>query len=167
MSWRSRKQVTMYIMVSGCCAYVLSVALSAIFIVALPMAPDWCRGWHEYETGPTQTREVCMSFKNEFEQSKYYHNLDMVKRNKMIVYGGMVFWFGVTALLFHLIPAWKGLHNSGLGDSFVALVAMSLVTAVLVPWILSAILPPPNEWFPQVFRDMNDAQVQAALKGLR
>lgn len=59
--------------IAGLAFYLASAVWSALFIVALPQDPDWCKDAMEFEG--------CVEFKNTFEKLKYDHNREMVDRN--------------------------------------------------------------------------------------
>lgn len=147
----------------GSAAYLLMATLSAFFIAAVPQARDWCRDFYERVDQDDQVVSTCVSFKNDFEERKYHHNLEMLSRNKTLLWLNIGIWSIVGFVVFHLVPTWKGLPTVGaLGAA-----GIGATTALLVPIALSWILPAPVEWFPDVLREIHDAQVDAALRRLR
>lgn len=167
MTWSKRSHLVSFICIAGLVAYLLRAALAAIFVVNLPMASGWCLEVQEVQTGENAFHSECVLFQNDFEEAKYVHNQSMVGRNKILLLSQLALWFGVTSLLFHLIPKWKGSGNVDAGGWFGPTAGIALAVSMGVPWLLSSALPPPYEWFPQVFRDISDAQIQAALRSLQ
>jgi hypothetical protein len=110
-------------------------------------------------------RFVCYQFKSAFEELKYYHNKSMVQRNSYVLSGNILVAIIVTVLAFHFIPKWKGKELAS--DNFISAVFLAFLISVIAPLFFSWLLPPPAEWFPQIFKDINDAQVERELEILR
>jgi hypothetical protein len=162
-----RRDVLLFLVCGGFVAYLLAAVLSAVFIVALPMADDWCLKSEEVQTGPDSYETVCVVFKNSFEQAKHYHNRRMIGRNKVLL--GIEFAVGlaVTALLFHWIPKWKGLVQSHEDEKTWYILLLAVGVSLVVPRVFSWLLPPPADWFPAIFSDIREAQVEMALRDIR
>jgi len=168
MDFKNRKHVITYVLVGGLVLYLLSAALSAVFIPVLPMADDWCRDSIEIERGNGRFETIVTDFKNDFEARKYYHNTRMLRRNKYLLFFVYLLAFGLTGLCFYLVPRWRGqeLPHEG-AETFFTVAIIAFGIAVVVPLVLGWLLPAPAKWFPQVFREIQDAQVNEALRQLR
>ncbi len=168
------KQVILYIIIAGFFFYLARAALDSIFIVAIPMDDDWCLQYNKDETKP-EYEWVCLKYKNKLEQLKHYHNLKMIERNKYLSFSLFVIAFLLTKLIFSLIPEWKanGFNTQSLkiamtdvtGIIFELIIAFVII--FITPWIFELILPPPAEWFPEVFREISNAQIEAKLRELK
>jgi hypothetical protein len=65
-------------------------------------------------------------------------------------------------------------HRSALGvkeglkevstEGYFALLLLSFVVSIVIPLLLDLILPPPVEWFPAIFKEIDDAQVEEAMR---
>ena len=167
MDFRKR-DVLLFLVGGGLVAYLLAAILSAVFIVALPMADDWCLKSEEVQTGPETNEIVCVAYKNSFERAKYFHNRRMIGRNKALLMVEFTLWLGATTLLFHWMPKWKGIAQSedGGNKAFLILV-LTFGVSLIAPRVFSWFLPPPVDWLPSVFREIREAQVQMALRDIR
>lgn len=166
MNFNNMTHIAGYVVGAGFVAYLLAAALSAIFVVTVPMAPGWCvdgRPGVEDYSGP------CSVFLNPLEEAKYYHNRSMVERNVYLITTEFLSWGAVTGLFFYWVPKWKNrafLQDIDGATCFMAIAGITFGVSVVAPLIFSAILPPPVEWFPQVFVNLRQAQVDAALREL-
>lgn len=167
MDLGNRRHEIIYVVVAGFAFYIIGAMLSAIFIVAVPMAKDWCLDSVTIEKSEGEYETICTEFKNDFEARKYYHNKRMVTRNKYLLAMQFLLALGTTGLLFYFIPKWKGLNPSAHGGHFLEIAIVAFVVSIVVPLILGWLLPAPVKWFPSVFKEMNDAQVNEALRNLR
>lgn len=167
MDFRKR-DVLLFLSCGGLVAYLLAVAMSSIFLVALPMADDWCLKTEQVQTGPDSYEMVCVEFKNATEQAKHYHNEQMLDRNKVLLGIEFALWLGVTTLLFHWIPKWKGVSQSAEGGNKVFLIlCLAFGVSLAAPRVFSMLLPTPADWFPSVFREIRDAQVEKVLREIQ
>lgn len=167
MDLNNKRHLLIFILPASLGAYLLKAALSAVFVVSVPMAPDWCLDYQEIQTGPDDFSYRCVAYKSPLEEAKHRHNLQMIDRNKVLFAIEFVLWFGIAALAFHWVPTWKGIRTSvSGGEKFISLGVLAFVVLVVGPLVLSWLLPPPVDWFPGVFREINEAQVQEALRGI-
>src|SRR5258708_1119381 len=105
------------------------------------MAADWCLKSEQVQTGPNTYQPLGVVFKNPFERAKHYHNERMIDRNKVLLGIEFALWLGVTTLLFHWIPKWKGVTQSAEGGNKAFLVLLlafgvSLVIPRVFAWLL-------------------------------
>jgi hypothetical protein len=70
------------ILLLGTAAYFLHVVLQVIFIPVLSLDADFCLDHIEFEVAEDEWDSMCISFKSPLEEAKYYHNVQMKKRNK-------------------------------------------------------------------------------------
>ena len=161
----NKKHLLGFLFIGGVLAYLLHAAFGAVFVVAVPLAPDWCHDFQEVQTAADEYKQECFAFKNAFEEAKYRHNQRMIGRNKFLIAVQFGLWFAAAGLVFHWIPTWRGIplvHDGA--ERFFAIAVLAFATSVIAPLVLSWLLPPPVEWFPSIFREINDAQVEAALR---
>jgi hypothetical protein len=141
----------------GLFVYLASSLWSALFVVALPQLPDAVVDAYpvESEVGGRynehiETEGVPIEFKNTLEELKYYHNVRMRDRNRYWVYGILAFGALAGAFVFFVVPRWGGtLGNEH--DTTGALISgafFGVFAALIVPMILSWVLPAPVSWFP-------------------
>lgn len=136
-----KRDVLLFLVCGGFVAYLLAAVLSAVFIVALPMPDDWCLKSEEVQTGPDSYETVCVVYKNSFEQAKHYHNRRMIGRNKVLLGIEFALWLGVTALLFHWMPKWKGVTQSAEGGNKAFLILLlAFGVGLVVPRVFALFL---------------------------
>lgn len=168
MDLNNERHLIIYIVIGGFFAYVLAAMLSAIFLVPVPQSNNWCLETMQVQTSSDESETRCVKFKNDFEMAKYYHNKDQVTLNKWLIFFNYIIALFTTSLLFYLIPKWKGpLKNKGSGEELFSILFLAFLVSIVVPLIFSWILPPPVYWFPSIFTEINNAQVNEALRQLR
>ena len=86
MDVRKPSHVIAFAVACGVLVWMLSVLWSALFIVAIPMDPDWCLETAEVQTGPDEVESRCVTFKNVIEEAKYRHNVQMLRGNARFNY---------------------------------------------------------------------------------
>ena len=166
MNINNTRHLIGYLLASGLLAYLLSVMLSAIFIIVLDMDDNWCELPIEVRDGEWK----CLEFKNNFEELKYDHNSDMRDRNEKLLILKFVLFLGITYLVFHFIPKWRERpHHSALDleHTLLPLGVLSLGVSMTMPYIFDFILPPPTEWFPDIFVEIHETQREAILLELK
>jgi hypothetical protein len=157
-----QKPVIAYLMIAGLLFFVLHTFLQVVFIVTVPMEEGWAVQTEEYDTaGGTET--MVTEFLDEYEEAKYYHNLSMLERNKYLIGTEFVLGAALTFLLFHFIQKWKTGGDSEDHEKTFLILMLSFGVSIVMPLIFSWILPPPVEWFPSYFRELNDTLVNAEL----
>ena len=166
MNINNTRHLIGYLLASGLLAYLLSAMLSAIFIIGLDMDDNWCEVPIEVRDGEWK----CLEFKTNFEERKYDHNSDMRDRNEKLLILKFVLFLGITYLVFHFIPKWReGRHHSALDltHTLVPLGFLSFGVSMIMPLIFAFILPPPTEWFPDIFVEIHETQREAILLELK
>jgi len=167
MNIADKKQVIGYLVTAGFVAYVFAAMLSSIFIIAVDMDDGWCIESMEFQTGPDSYEIRCIEFKNRFEEYKYYHNHDMKERNKYLIGGNFALFLAMTFLLFHFVPKWQGENDRTNHDKFFLLFLLSFGVVVIMPLIFGFVLPAPIEWFPKIFVEIHEKQIEATLLELK
>jgi len=166
MNIDNTRHLISYLLASGLLAYLLSVMLSAIFIIGLDMDDNWCEIPIEVRDGEWR----CVGFKNNLEERKYDHNSDMRDRNEKLIILEFVLFLGITYLVFHFIPKWRERrHHSALDltHTFIPLGVLTFGVSMVMPYIFDFILPPPTEWFPDIFVEIRETQREAILLELK
>ncbi|NLC67800.1 MAG: hypothetical protein GX754_03220 [Clostridiaceae bacterium] len=114
----------------------------------------------------TSEKAYITNYDNEFEVNKYFHNERMVKRHTYIFVSMIIVGIIASFLLFYFIPKWKGVkieHDDY--DHTFSILMLGAFTAGLVPLLFGWILPPPVDWFPNVFREINELQAKELMRG--
>ena len=156
------RNLVLFLVVAGFTFYVVNALWSAFFITALPQDSDWCRDWITPEEGAPSSPGMCLKFKNEIEEAKHFHNRRMLDRNRRWVYGTIGVGIVIAWLSFYVVPRWRHLHPDILRVA-VTSVLLGFASAVIVPMILSWLLPAPYKWFPRAITDAALAREQQAL----
>lgn len=173
MSLKKPVHVLCFAIVLGVTAYLASALWSAVFIVALPMDEDAITDAIEIETGEdqyggVQTEWRPIEFKNSLEELKYYHNVRMRDRNRYWVYGSLIVGGLIGLFVFHTIPKWRSIlepQDDATGNAIGAVI-VGVLAVLVVPFIISRVLPPPAKWFPQEIRNIAETRENEALKQL-
>jgi hypothetical protein len=126
----------MFVGVAGVFAYLLRAALSAIFVVSVPMAPDWCASFAEVYVSPDLPKQECSVYKDGFEKAKSEHNRLMLSRNKYLLVVEFSFWLAITGVVFYWLPKWKGLQTPH-GEEFILLGIIAFLVSIILPMVLS------------------------------
>ncbi|TET87411.1 MAG: hypothetical protein E3J96_05570 [Sulfurovum sp.] len=169
----NKKYIFTYLILAGFSAYLISVMLSAVFIAPLETDKGWCLKFMEIE-GPNYAIErVCTEFKDNLEKAKHFHNLDMIDRNSNLHLGVFFFFLSLSTLIFYFIPKWYGKIPAinytsdntvaNFINTFGLLLIINYVVVYIISLIIGYILPPPSEWFPDIFDAIHTNQVAAAL----
>jgi hypothetical protein len=153
------------LLIAGFLAFVFNAALAAIFVISVEMDGDACLVLEEFETGPDTYESICTQFKNSLQEEKYHHNHRMLKRNKYITYVNIALFLAITIHLFHLIPKWQRKPDFD-SEDITKIVGLGLVVSIVLPLIFGFVLPPPIEWFPDIFREIRYRQVDSVLREL-
>lgn len=174
MSINKLSHIIVFAISLGIFAFLLTALWSAIFIVSLPVEKDAITDSIEIETGENryggvQTEWYPTEFKNTFEELKYYHNEQMRDRNRYWIYGLMLFGGILGLFVFYIIPKWRNNLEKQHDSLKIAMesITLGVVAVLIIPFILSWILPPPVKWFPQEIVKIAEMREKAALTRLK
>ena len=165
MSIHNSKQVLVFWLIAGLGIYLLNALWSAIFIVSVPMDPNWCTDSVEYSSGEHGTEWQCVEFKDELEQRKYFHNQKMRQRNEYWVYGMIAFGGLLGLTVFYTGPKWRG--DDVDSEDFILSIVVGATAALVAPLILGWLLPAPANWFPSEITEIANMKQEEALRRLR
>lgn len=167
MNINNKRHIVIYLVSAGIMAYFLMAGLSAIFITPVEMGKGWCLEWKEFEVRPDSYEKVCITFKNSFEEVKSFHNLQMLKRNDLLYSYVYYFFLLCSIFIFYFIPKWNGNNYEGFGVTFLSLIVINIIVIYIISKAIGYILPPPIEWFPDIFVEINDRLTEATLQDLQ
>lgn len=165
MSSNNPKHLLVFVSAAGVSIYLLNALWSAMFIVAVPMDDNWCSDAVEHRSGEYKSEWRCVEFKNDLERQKYYHNRRMRQRNTYWVYGMVIFGGVLGVVMFHVLPRWRGRDTNV--EGFIISIMLGMFVAIVVPNILSWILPAPVEWFPSEITEIAKTRQEEALRRLQ
>ncbi len=158
----------MYILLGGLFFYLISITFDLIFIPRLEMTPPWCDKWIEKRIGYRTQRE-CVEFPDKLQELKYRHNQKMEERFTYKMFGIFLFATIFTFLLMLLTP-YQFLDQKITLETFsgavVVAVFYGVILGFLVPVVLQALLPPPSEWMPNEFFEIQKARKEMILREL-
>ena len=173
MSLNKLAHVIAFAIALGIIAFLASALWGAIFIVSLPMDEDAITDWIEIETGEdryggVQTEWHPTEFKNSLEELKYYHNVRMRDRNGYWVYGEMIVGGLLGLFVFYIVPKWRKTQETQHGTTGFAIggAFLGVLVVLIVPLVLSWVLPAPVKWFPQEIVDIAETRQKEALTRL-
>ena len=156
MDFNKPKHIIPFLIIGSFIMFIISAVLSSFFIITLPLADDWCKDGDTIQIGEDEYEYVCFEFKNEAEALKYYHNKDMLKRNKYLVGINYIIGYLFTSLCFCFIPKWRNKINiKNLKVNLLVSIGIAFAISIVGVLFYSWILPPPINWFPEFFRNMN------------
>ena len=174
MSLNKLAHVIAFAVSLGIVAFLASALWSAIFIVSLPMDEDAITDAIEIETGEgryggVQTEWHPIAFKNSLEELKYYHNVRMRERNRYWVYGQLIVGGLFGLFVFYIVPKWRNTLDPQNDTSGIAFggVLLGVLVVLIVPLVLSWILPAPIKWFPQEIVEIAQTREKEALTHLK
>jgi len=173
MSINKPVHVIIFAIVLGFFSFLASATWSAIFIVSLPMAEDAIIDAVEIETGEDrygtiQTEWWPIEFKNSLEELKYYHNLQMLDRNRYWLYGQLILGGLLSLCAFYIIPKWRNtLDPEDSSRVVVTSVFLGVLTVLIMPFVFGRVLPAPVKWFPQEIIDIAELRENEVLNQLK
>jgi|GEM_PF-1903908 len=164
MDTRNPRQVLAFLFLAGAFFYLAGALWSAYFIVSLPQAEDWCIDWIEPDPDAGGSSfSGCVSFKNDVEASKYYHNKEMLALNRKWVYATIGAAILLSLFLFWYFPS--RIHRRQVPhDAFVTAIVLGFIAAVIAPMIFSWVLPAPATWFPRFIVEAAQQREADALR---
>jgi hypothetical protein len=164
MNTRNPRHVLAFAFLVGVFFYLAGAVWSAYFIIALPQAEGWCKDWVEpHPDAGGSGFSGCVGFKNDVEESKYYHNKQMLARNTKWIYATIGAAILLSLLLFWYFPN-RIHHRQVPRDAFVTATVLGFIAALIVPMILSWMLPAPSTWFPKFIVEAAQQREADALR---
>jgi hypothetical protein len=154
-------------------AYFASALWSAIFIVSLPMDKDAIVdaveiGETEDRYGGTKTK-YHLEFKNCLAKLKYDHNVRMRDRNRYWLYSELILGGLIGLFVFYIVPKWRQTLDikQDPTELVVGGIIMGVLVVLIIPMVLSWVLPAPAKWFPKEIRNIAEIRQQEALSRLK
>lgn len=172
MNIRNPFQVGAFLLLFSGGLWITLAVLQGIFLTPVPQAPEYCNKWVPILDGDDAPERIagssshCVEFINTLERLKYYHNLRMVKRNRILIYFVMGAGFLISLGLFYSLPKWRRASyahdRNALGGSIVLGLLLTLS-----PMVLSIALPSPSQWAPDAINKYFNSQRADALLKLK
>lgn len=159
----------LYIVFAGIFFFLISITFNFIFIPMLDMPGDWCQKWDERRIG-YRSQEECIEFSTGLDKLKYHHNQKMEKRLTGKLHGLFILATLLTLLIMLLSPG-KFIEHKITFENYSGAIAIAVFYGVIIgfllPVLLEALLPSPENWLPNEFYEINQARVEWVLKGIR
>jgi len=156
----------LYVLIGGLFFYLVSTTFDLIFIPRLEMPQGWCQKWVERKIG-YRTQDECVKFSDTLQKLKYRHNQKMEERYKNKMFG---IFLGATILTFllMLLSPYKFFDRKitfeTLSGSFAVAVFYGVIIGFLLPVVFQTLLPPPSEWLPSEFLEVQKARTELILR---
>ncbi len=173
MSINKLSHVIVFAIILSLFAYFASALWSAIFIVSLPMDKDAIVdaveiGETEDRYGGTKTK-YHLEFKNLLEKLKYDHNVQMRGRNRYWLYSELILGGLIGLFVFYIVPKWRQTLDikQDPTELVVGGIIMGVLVVLIIPMVLSWVLPAPAKWFPKEIRNIAEIRQQEALSRLK
>lgn len=167
MKFNNNRHLFVYLLSVGFMTYILTAMLSTVFIVPVKMDNGWCLEWKELEFKPDNYEKVCVEFKNSFEETKYFHNLQMMERNEKLYSFVYLFFLFSSIFVFYFIPKWTNGSYESFSLVFLNLLVLNFIAIYIVAQIIGYILPAPADWFPQIFTEIHEKMIDSTLEDLK
>lgn len=165
MYFDNLKHIIPFLIIGGFLLYIIAATISSFLIIVLPLGEDWCLDGDYLQVSEDEYEYVCFEFKNELEEFKYYHNMEMAKRNKYVYIISFLIAYLLTSFCFCFIPKWRNkISKEVFRKNLLISAGVALAITFLGPLLFGFILPPPAEWFPSIFRDMHNEKVDNLLR---
>jgi hypothetical protein len=154
MNIRNPLHVGGYLLLIGLMLWLILAVSHGIFLPSVPQAQDYCSRWVLIPDGIDAPERLvgsshrCIEFINTLERLKYYHNLRMVKRNRILLYIIMGAGIITSFLLFYAIPKWRKRKYFQGSYSYASGVIGLGMLAAFSPILYGFVLPSPSKWFP-------------------
>ncbi len=168
MNIRNPFHVGAFVLLTSIALWLTLAVAQGFFLTSVPQAADYCKKWVRIPDDVDAPERLagssyrCVEFTSSLERLKYYHNLRMVKRNRVLLYVVMATGFVVSLGVFYALPKWRRAryahdHNP-LGGTLVLgfLLAFS-------PMMLGKVLPSPSRWAPDAMKRYFESRRVEAL----
>ena len=172
MNIRNPFQVGIYFLLIGCMLWLILAVSQGFFLLSVPQAPDYCGRWVSIPDGVAAPERLagasssCVEFKNTLERLKYYHNLRMVKRNRILLYIVMGAGVLISLFVFCVLPKWRrSNYFDGHNNHLSGIIMLGLLTA-LSPILFGIVLPSPSKWAPDAVIKYIDSKETKAIQRL-
>jgi hypothetical protein len=171
MNAKNPLHVAAFLLFASVALWLTLAVAQGFFLTAVPQAPDYCKNWVPIPDDVDAPERLagsstrCVEFVNTLERLKYYHNLRMVKRNRLLLYAVMSLGFVASVGAFFALPRWR---RTPYADATNVL-GLTLLLGLLVafsPMLVRIVLPPPSRWAPDALREYFDSRRAATLEQL-
>lgn len=164
MDINNKRSLLLYVFIVGLLFFMLHYALQAMLIINVPQAPNGV------EIVIIDNKSYLASAQNEIEEAKYYHNVNMLKRNKHLIWFESALCILLTYVVFGYYPKVKNrewFNDSNKFEFYASIIVLGYITAAVIPLLWSFILPTGSEWLPTALMDYHDSQVNEVLKQIQ
>lgn len=156
----------LYMLFGGLFFYLVSITFDLIFIPRLEMPQGFCEKWVERRVG-YRAHEECVEFSDTLQELKYRHNQKMEERFTNKKFGIFLAATTFTFLMMVLSPDKffdrKVTFEVSTG-SFAVAVFYGVIIGFLLPVVFQTLLPPPSEWLPDEFFEIQRARTELILR---
>lgn len=168
MNIRNPFHVGSFLLIAGIALWLGFAVSQGFFLKSVPQAQHYCKKWVRIPDGVDAPERLagssshCEEFTSTLEKLKYYHNLRMVKRNRVLLYAVMGAGFMISLVFFYVLPKWRRASYANEQDSIGGALILGLVLA-FSPMLLGAILPSPSKWAPDAMNRYFESRRTEAL----
>lgn len=154
MDVKSPTQVIIFGIIFGVVLWLCLSLFHAFFIVSVPQEDNYCEKWIPIPEDIDAKEKLagssvaCVQFISTLERLKYHHNLNMVERNRYVLYEVHTIAVLVSLMVFYLVP---NLRERLIISGQTAIVGALIIGFVVgfVPYVLGGIMPAPSKWMPR------------------
>ena len=157
-----------YVLLGGLFFYLVSVTFDLVFIPRLDMVGPWCEKWVERKIG-YRSQSECVQFPDKLQELKYRHNQKMKERFTHKMFGIFLLASILTFFLMLLNPYLffdQKITLETCSGAIAVAVFYGVIIGFLLPNVLQALLPPPSEWLPNEFFEIQQARKEMILREL-
>ncbi len=156
----------LYVLLGGLFFYLMSITFDLIFIPKLDMPEHWCEKWVEKKVR-YRTQKECVEFTDKHQELKYQHNQKMEERFSRKMFS-IFFLASTLTFLIMLLSPLKFFDQKITLENYTGAMATAIFYGVIIgfllPTVFQALLPPPSEWLPGEFYEIQKARTELILK---
>ena len=158
-----------FVLLGGLFFYLVSITFDLIFIPRLEMKQPWCDKWIERKIG-FRTQKECVQFPDKLQELKYRHNQKMEERFTYKMFGIFLSATILTFFVMLLNPHKffdRNITLENCTEAIAVAVFYGVIMGFLLPVVFQALLPPPSEWLPGEFFEIQKARKEMILREIK
>lgn len=167
MNLKNKWHVAAFLAVFGTLSYFGKVIWEVYYLPVLPLSEGWCLDAKKVVVDVSRYGEKmewrCIEFRSTLDEFIYYHNVEMRALNQKAI-TWTIFINGLFGfLVFNTIPKRRKQISRYDNESPIIALVIGFCAAVIVPWLLSWLLPAPEQWLPQSIVEAAQERIDGVL----
>src|SRR3989344_3547835 len=171
MNAKNPFHIAAFLLLMNVALWLTLVVSQGFFLTDIPQAPDYCGKWvpiPEDVDAPERlagSSSRCVEFVNTLERLKYFHNLRMVERNRILFYAVATLGFVLAVVAFYVLPRWRRTEYANAPNALGIALLLGLILA-FTPTLLGLVLPSPSRWAPDAMNRYFESRRAVAFEQL-